>query len=441
MLPTRNILNSLLLIIGLLFISNITAQAQADCDLDSHIFCTASDSLMSNFWLSCQRQEPLDLTALEAQVQKEGSPRAEITLDMAKELKIVFERENFYQGFTPSLYKVNIQNLDLLAKKAKDLKAHGTFFRTQNYIKFIYEFGYENDKVIERANNAVAYYEALSQAEQKDIRGVEFVLTEFYYALLSSYMNVEDYDKAQQYFEKSLSWGKTAYQISKEPKMAVLGYVRPLVDIGLYYANIGNYDSTHYYFDEGIRECEKVENNMLLMHLYRYKGDVDLHFEKYETSIKYYIKALSITEKEAWNEEQMMLLYSIGDVYRLLENDVEIANYSKKIKAKYEELSEVRVDIRPNVFEWIAIYCKNENQLDSALAYTQKRLEGNQMLGFKAQIFFSQMELYRLYQEMGDSTQADYHATEASYLLLLSPTTSHRKRERICSTIARFTTN
>ena len=391
--------------------SSIHAQTKAS------VFDAPSDSLFSNvFWYHCQILESTDIGMLEEACEQEASKRCELNLAIARELKAIFDSQPYVNGLDPTMYAPHIEQLLILGKEAHEEGLYSIQMSVFQCIQFVYQYGLGEDgeKVIEIGDAGIEYYNNLTSKQQETIKTAIWMLSEFYYnnLLVRSYQ--EKYDLAKTYYEGALYWGEQAYRKSRNPKLNVIRYARPLLEIGENYAQLGKLDSAILYINKGIVEAKKQQHTQMLLALYSGKATTYLYKENYQKGLEAYLEMKDIAKEMDWHQGMLGALCGIVNVTEILRQYEKARAYKTEILELYRENSEIPLESRMDVLRKIRELLEYQEQWDSVIFYTKEHLEIAKSYEIPSEIFDAHIALHQSYVQTGDSINADLHYVESS---------------------------
>jgi signal transduction histidine kinase len=372
------------------------------------------DSLLVEEWIHCKMMQPVDISSIEKQHFIENSKESYLTLGIIKELKEIFDREQYVYGLTPEKYANNMKEMKAFFEEAQEKNLHHVCLQILRCIQIIYEYGLEYEKSISTGEQGINYYNNLSKKNQKTIKLVDYDMYTFSYHILLNAMNQQKYDLVDKYSEMAIYWGEEVYRKSDSPKSDFIAYVNPLKQIGLYHGYKGEIDSAMYFFDIAIKETKKQEHLQMLVSLYFSKGEILYRVEEYDKALAEVIEALDLSEQMNWDAGRFLALSVILDIQESLNNTSKIMYFSKKLLALYEKTPEIRLEMQNNVFNRLSKYYELREQLDSAIVFAGKGLKINSEIGSANQTFFSHIRLYNLYKKTEELEKSNIHFNKAS---------------------------
>lgn len=216
--------------------------------------------------------------------------------------------------------------------------------------------------------------------------------------IASFYTEEGDYKKSQSYLDTILNVlgkdtvGNEEINIINKQKAIIL-------------ASEGNYKKALDLFDGAKKFYEKNLFPLDLANLLTEIGNVLSEISNYEASLKYYFKALELTQSIKHHHESARLHFRIAWVYYLLEQD--------KLSKDFSRMALKEAQVRHYVFEeasafnLLGLLADRNNENDLALEYFERALSIRVKNNFKAGVASTLLNIGILYEKLNDLTRAE----------------------------------
>lgn len=149
-------------------------------------------------------------------------------------------------------------------------------------------------------------------------------------------------------------------------------------NIGLVKSKIGELDSALYYFNLGLSFRQKLNDNFLLAHSYRYIGDIYQKKKEYEKALHYLNQAFTIFQNEEKNSYDQRLFFgqiyqSYAQVYFSMRNFEKAIDYYKLSLQVFNDSMNDKFS-QTSILQKIASCYLNIKQYSQALSYANQAL-------------------------------------------------------------------
>ncbi len=302
----------------------------------------------------------------------------------------------------PYLDSVLIQKIDSLSslnlKKDLSFIERNKFLETKSFALNCMGISYMQKADFDRA---IEYYEKSLKIneELENDQGKASALTN----IGNVYLRLGDYATAIVYFEKSLEVRKELNDLS--------GLTTTINNLGLVYKEKGDYNRAIDYFSQSLKLCEKIENKELIANTLNNLGTLHSSMKEYSKAYEYYSKCLKIDEQMGNKIGIAISLHNIGNTYYyrgILEEALEIHLKSLQI---HEELSNMRgvaatLMAIGNIYSDMGYYQK-------AQEYNIRSLEISNRIGMKMLKASSLNNLGILSKKQGNHVEALNYSIES----------------------------
>ncbi|PLX14574.1 MAG: hypothetical protein C0597_09775 [Marinilabiliales bacterium] len=206
------------------------------------------------------------------------------------------------------------------------------------------------------------------------------------------YFTSEDFEKAKQYYLKSL---EIYNSLENSSQMIHLNHY-----LGLSNQYLNNYDEALVYYQNAIRLAESIGNKERVARSYHCIGTLYNDLEKYSLAQDYYERALK-NYSETGNEERMAAIYqNFGVLHYNWGNFVESLNFYEKSLNVYEDLDD-KQSIGISLSNIGLVYEESENY-EMALDYYQQALIIFEEIGSKQMLVYIFYNLGSIYRNIND---------------------------------------
>lgn len=170
-------------------------------------------------------------------------------------------------------------------------------------------------------------------------------------------------------------------------------------------ASLGNYKRALDLFEGAKKFYEKNLFPLDLANLLIEIGNVLSDVSNYETSLKYYFKALELTQSINYHHESARLYFRIAWVYYLLEQDRLSEDFSrtalKEAQLRHYDFEEA------SAFNLLGLLADRSNENDLAFDYFEGALKIREKNNFKAGIASTLLNIGILYEKLNDFKRAE----------------------------------
>ncbi|MBI4646954.1 MAG: tetratricopeptide repeat protein [Bacteroidia bacterium] len=289
----------------------------------------------------------------------------------------------------------------LLSQKIKNRETEA---RILNYIGIVYHNKTAYDKALEFYRKSLNIYEALSQSSDNSKAAIgKDGMSDCFNNIGLVYRGRGLYDKSIEYFQKSL-------KIRKE-----LRNIKSLYEcynnIGLVLMEKGNYDKAIELYQKSLKICEEIDDKIGMSASNNNIGNIHLLQRNYQKSIEYYWKSYLVDE-EAGNKKGMANFYvNIGIVYFYQSKlDKSIESFQKSYMLR-EEIGDKRG--MSESCNNIGIILKNQGKYKEAADYYRKSAKICNEIGDKPGIAKITSNIAGLYMMLADSMK--YEADKSMF--------------------------
>ncbi|MBU7046253.1 MAG: tetratricopeptide repeat protein [Theionarchaea archaeon] len=255
--------------------------------------------------------------------------------------------------------KLSAENLLLMYYHLKEAKDYEAAVKSVVYnIDYFWREGFWSDvrEVLEESLDFV-----------KD----EKIISDIYDDLGSIVEGLGQWDKAIEYYEKSLE--------IKEKVGDIHGMAQTYGNLGLVYDSKGQWDTAIEYYEKSLEISEKIGDIHGMAQTYNNLGLVYDSKGQWDTAIEYYEKSLEISEKIGDIHGMAQTYGNLGSVYgRKGQWDTAIEYYEKDLEIR-EKVGDIHG--MAQTYNNLGLVYDSKGQWDTAIEYYEKSLEIKEKVG------------------------------------------------------------
>ncbi len=205
---------------------------------------------------------------------------------------------------------------------------------------------------------------------------------------------LELYDKIGLYYmgydlEKGIEYAEKGLHLAEKEKNKKMASVFNK-HLGIAYYNQSSFDTSRIYLDKSLALALEIEDEPAQMAAYGVLGNLYRLKQDYQTSLDYYMKALSLHDVPA-NQTRSSILNNIGIIHRILNNPDRAVYFLEQALEMAEQL-----DLDPtrmSAYHGLGTIYADKKDYAKATEYMQKTLDVSWKLGNKPYEILSTMAL------------------------------------------------